>query len=290
MEKFELVLAKLSDDNTSGSEELLSRALDYLRAIVEDPELEGEKFEKALSRLPETIQDNFAEIAPLATLAERIREISGDNLKGKVAEIEEELRGKRSEQVKSIASIGESLIGENVTVSTISRSGTVLELLARARAAGRDFHVIASVGEPAREGLLMAKDLAEKGIEVTLVPDSAAGFAAAHSGIVFVGADAVTPEFFVNKIGTLPLALAASHSGVPFYVCSRLAKFYPREKLPSAVKVISARELGASDAELISSGAPLFERIPNSLVTGIVTEGGIVKPERGKIEVYEEDR
>ena len=156
-----------------------------------------------------------------------------------------------------------------------------------ARGLSKDFHVIVAISDPAKEGKIAAKHIAGRGIPVTLVPDAAIGYAVEKADIALVGADSVSEEFFLNKVGTLPMALAAKHFHVPFYVCARLAKFTPARMLPKSRRYIGPGELDPPESDLITASAPLFEMVPNSLVTGIVTESGIVTPERGRIDISE---
>ncbi len=104
------------------------------------------------------------------------------------------------------------------TVLTHSRSSTVL----RALREGRPARVICTESLPGGEGRDTA---AELGGEV--VPDKQVLAVLANVDIVVVGADAVTPEDVVNKVGTAQLALAARERGVPAYVLCGSDKFVP---------------------------------------------------------------
>ncbi|RKZ31524.1 hypothetical protein DRQ36_01755 [bacterium] len=288
MEKFDLLLAKLSDDDTSGAEQLVPKALEAMHAAIEDEEASDEELAGMLSTLVETIRESLPEITPLLKFADRIEELPEKNLRQTALELEREIRETRERETSSVASLAANLIRENSTVATISQSSTVLTTFFSAKAMGKEFHIIVPVGEPSGEGLLTAKALSENGIDVTVVPDSGAALAVQKADLVLVGADAITRDFFLNKIGTLPLAIAARHYGVPCYVCARLEKFIPAEKLSRAGRTIDPDDLGLQKTDLITVSAPLFERTPHTLITGIITEGGIVTPEKGVVEIAEQ--
>jgi translation initiation factor 2B subunit (eIF-2B alpha/beta/delta family) len=285
MEKFDLLLAKLIDDETSGAEQLVPVALDVIEAILEhDSE---EEIARMIDITAETIQERLPEMIALRRIARSIEKLPRENLHEELAILVSELRERRIRETASVAQLASSLIRENSTVATISQSSTVLNAFFRAKDSGLDFHVIVPIGEPAKEGTLTAKRLAEHEIDVTLIPDAAMAIAASRADLVIVGADAITREFFINKVGTSMLAIASRHYGVPFYVCARLVKFIHQENLPRRLRTISASELNPPKSEYITAGAPLFDKTPLSLVTGVITEGGIVSPERGIIEITE---
>ncbi|HDR91331.1 MAG TPA: hypothetical protein ENN75_03675 [candidate division Zixibacteria bacterium] len=287
MEKFNLLLAKLTDDETSGAEQLVPIALDVISAILEEDD--STEMRRMLNTAISAIRENLPEMMALRRIANAIENLPEDNLRENLEELIFDLREKRTRETSSVAQLASSLVRENSTVATISQSSTVLQSFFRAKESGLDFHVIVPVGDPAKEGLITAKKLANHEIDVTLIPDAAMAIAASRADLVLSGADAITREFFINKLGTTMLAIASRHYGVPFYVCARRVKFVHQENLPRRLRTISPSELNPPKSEYITAGAPLFEKTPLSLVTGVITEGGIVSPDRGIIEITEVD-
>ncbi len=285
MEKFDLLLAKLTDDEASGAEQLVPVALDVLEAIL------GEENEDVIRDMidatAEAIRERLPEMVALRRIANLIERLPRDNIRFELENLVTDLREKRIRETSSVAQLASSLLRENSTIATISQSSTVLQAFFRAKSSGLDFHVIAPVGHPAKEGLITARKLADREIDVTVIPDAALAIAASRADLVLVGADAITREFFINKLGTTTLAITSRHYGVPLYVCARRVKFVQQENLPRRLRTISASELEPPKSEFITAGAPLFEKTPLSLVTGVITEGGIVSPDRGIIEITE---
>ena len=87
----------------------------------------------------------------------------------------------------------------------------------------------------------------------------------------------------VNKVGTLQIALAAKHFGVPYYVTGT-----PDPKHADITTVTIEQRDPAQVCELLGTRItmegvggwyPAFDVTPPELVTGIVTEKGIYKPE-----------
>jgi methylthioribose-1-phosphate isomerase len=104
--------------------------------------------------------------------------------------------------------------------------------------------------------------------------------------LVFVGSDRITlGGDFANKIGTYGLALSAKAAGVPFYVVAptstidfKLEKGTDipiEERDPSEVTVINGRPIVPEGVGALN---PAFDVTPHDLVTGIITEEGLVAP------------
>jgi len=164
-----------------------------------------------------------------------------------IPEIEAEIKEMDERCAKNLERIAEGKV-----VTTISRSHIVEKGLLKAK------HVIVLESTPGREGLEMARYLRGRGLLATTFPDSAISYAVRACDIVVVGADAVLKDSFINKTGTLPLALTAKHFSKDFYVASPSYKF-------AEVEFEEITELSFSDDML-------FEFIPASLVTKFITE------------------
>jgi translation initiation factor 2B subunit (eIF-2B alpha/beta/delta family) len=161
------------------------------------------------------------------------------------------------------------------SVATLSRSETVRAAL---REALREATPSVLIGEsrPAREGVDVAADLADDGLDVTLTTDAALSseLAARDPDTVLVGADAVLADgSVVNKVGTRGLALEAAREDVPVYAVAAADKVRPGERFEG--------ETGA-DADLYDGSAPvrvanpIFDLTPADLVTGVITERGVL--------------
>jgi len=165
----------------------------------------------------------------------------------------------------------------DATVLTLSRSGTVLDALPAADAA------FVSESRPAREGVGVAEAVASESGEsitdVTLHTDAAVAHVLATEDVdaVVVGADAVLPDGrVVNKTGTRAAALAAAREGVPVYAVAASDK----------VRTDDAVHLEDGDPEAVYDGEadvtalnPTFDVTPADLVSGVITERGVLDAE-----------
>lgn len=173
--------------------------------------------------------------------------------------------------------------------------GTALGVIRSAIAAGKGISVLVDETRPFLQGArLTAWELAQDGIPVTLIADSAAGHFMRRGEIdaVIVGADRVAANGDVaNKIGTYTVAVLAQRHGVPFYVACPLSTIdlgvasgadIPIEER-GADEVTGYRDVRWAPAE-VTARNPVFDVTPAALVTALVTEKGVINaPDRNKI-------
>lgn len=161
-------------------------------------------------------------------------------------------------------------------VVTISYSGTVL-LTLRDLAGHRLVHVSCADGQPALEGRRMAQRLAAEGIAVTHYADAALAQALDGAEAVVVGADAVSPDWFLNKSGTRMLAAAAAQQGVPFYVCATRDKFVSRAIAKRlSIRDESPSEIWPAPPAGVTVRNRYFEAVPLDLVSAVISDIGVL--------------
>jgi methylthioribose-1-phosphate isomerase len=166
--------------------------------------------------------------------------------------------------------------------------GTSTAPIYAAHRAGIAFKVYADETRPLLQGArLTAFELQHAGVDVTLVIDGAAAslMSQGRVDLVIVGTDRVAANGdFANKIGTLGVAIAAKHFGIPFYVAcpSSTLDFHTASGAQIEIEERGDAEvthLGGQRVapEGIAARNPAFDVTPHALVTGFITERGIVK-------------
>ena len=166
--------------------------------------------------------------------------------------------------------------------------GTALGVIRAAKESGKRLSVIATETRPVMQGSrLTAFELLHDGIDVSLITDTAVGHIMAMGAInhVIVGADRVLHTGHVfNKIGTYQVAILANKHNVPFYVAAPLSTF-DFESNPDDVIIEdrSADEVVRVGRKRIAPKGvrvfnPAFDMTPPDLITGIITEKGVLKP------------
>ena len=130
-------------------------------------------------------------------------------------------------------------------------------------------------------------ELKHDGIDVSLIPDTAVGYAMAKDLVkkVIVGADRILRTGHVfNKIGTYQIALLAKEHGIPFYVAAPLSTFDMKsepddviieQREASEVTTVGDKKTAPDNIDVLN---PAFDMTPPELVTGIITEAGVARP------------
>ena len=167
--------------------------------------------------------------------------------------------------------------------------GTALGAIIEAHRQGRISHVWVDETRPYLQGArLTAWELQKAGVPATLISDNMAGHFMKQGEVdqVIVGVDRMALNGdFANKIGTYSLAVLAHHHGVSFYPALPFSSVDPRLEsgadIPieerSAAEVTSIRGVPIAPAGF-PARHPAFDVTPHQLITGIITEKGIIYP------------
>lgn len=194
---------------------------------------------------------------------------------------------------------GQALLPESATVLTHCNAGalatggfgTALGVIRAAVNAGKSIRVYADETRPYLQGArLTAYELVEDGIPTTLITDGMGASLMAKKKIdaVIVGADRVTANGDVaNKIGTYALAVLARAHGIPFYVAAPFSTIDFSMASGSSIPIEerSSREIThiGPDVRIAPEGVsvynPAFDVTPGELITAIITEKGVFRPE-----------
>jgi len=167
--------------------------------------------------------------------------------------------------------------------------GTALGVIRAAVEQGKKIKVFADETRPYLQGArLTAWELMKDGIDVTLISDNMAGWVMKKGwiNVVVVGADRIAANGDVaNKIGTYSVAILAQKHGIPFYVAAPLSTIDLNTPTGDEIPIEerSHREIthvqGVQIApDNIKCYNPAFDVTPSHLITGIITEKGIVRP------------
>jgi translation initiation factor eIF-2B subunit delta len=274
------LIRDLAEDNTSGAAELARDAAEVLVLLAKQSEAKDlNSFLGELSATGRKVIQAQPAMAPLFNLINSVL-CSMDGV-GSLVEarrrLEASARGFAEEPASRGQMISEealSLLSDGCTVLTHSRSSTVLAALLLARRRGLAFEVMCTESRPLYEGRKVAEALSKDGIRTTLVIDAAVSHVVPRADLVMVGADSVSRNGLVNKMGTCGLALDARAHAVPFYTLCGTDKF-----LPDGYPYF---EIEARDPEEVWPGSPqavevlnyYFEVTPLEYVSGLVTEQG----------------
>ena len=206
------------------------------------------------------------------------------------------IRNEDDDTCKTLGEVGAELIADGATVLTHCNAGalatasigTALAPIYEASRQGRKVAVFADETRPLLQGArLTAWELMEGGIDVTLITDNMAARVMFEGKIdaVMVGSDRIARNGDVcNKIGTYGVAVLARQHNIPFYAVAPLSTFDPDIPDGSHIPIEErpAHEItegfGKRTApENVKVYNPAFDVTPHELVTGIVTEVGLIE-------------
>jgi translation initiation factor eIF-2B subunit delta len=261
---------RIRQDRTSGAVELAIQAAEILVLLSEQPGLSA----AALRETALALVRAQPAMAPLFNLANEVLFHRPDELSTVCHDFIYRLQ--RAGQ--AIATLAAGLIRDGMTVLTHSYSSTVFQTLLLAKRAGRQFGVLCTESRPLREGVTLARKLAQQGIPVSLIVDAAVFRFLSRTQLVLVGADAVSAQGLVNKIGTAPLALAARTLGIDVYALAGSEKFFPAGYCAPAEQPKAPTEILEEAALNLTPVNLYFDSTPLEYLTGLITEQGILPP------------
>jgi len=210
----------------------------------------------------------------------------------KIADEDVEINKRMAEHGASLISDGDTVIHHcNTGALATVDWGTALGVIRTAHEHGKKIHVLVDETRPRLQGArLTAWELEQYGISYELISDNTAGYFLKAGKVqkCFVGSDRTAANGDVaNKIGTYMLALAAHDNGVPFYPVVPTStidlSLAHGDQIPIEERdpreVLSLEFMGEPVAPKNAKARNIaFDVTPNRLITGIVTENGVVYP------------
>ncbi len=176
--------------------------------------------------------------------------------------------------MKKIEEFGVSVIPENSIVLTHCHSHNVVNILKKAD----PVKVFATETRPRFQGRLTAKEISSAGIETEQIVDDAVADVMKQVDLVIIGADAITKDGVVNKVGSKMIAEIAFDYKKPVYVAA------------STLKIIEKIDIEVRDSSEVWKDAPknvkiknyAFDVVPYKHITKIITEKGLKTPKQIK--------
>jgi translation initiation factor 2B subunit (eIF-2B alpha/beta/delta family) len=265
----------LKKDGEHGAGWLTMRALEILREAASlDQSATEDKFMASLGSVIAALLEARPAMVSIANYALYYRDELGaaaltsrspQRLKKAAFSIADRLIKLHQKSAAAAARNAARLVTGRSIVMTCSYSSAVCSALEMARRGGRDFKVLAveSLHRKVSYGELTLRRLQQSGITGRIVPDSQVGWQAARADLMLCGADSVSLHgWMINGTPSLELAQMARRRGRPFYAVCEISK-------------IDARGLTAGMRE----ADPGLDMLPLELLSGLVTERGVLQPE-----------
>lgn len=198
---------------------------------------------------------------------------------------------------KKIGDFGAEVVPKGATILTHCNAGalatvgygTALGVVRSAYANDNTIQVFADETRPRQQGArITTLELVMDKIPVTIITDGMCSYFMSKGMIdmVVVGADRIAANGdSANKIGTYTVAIAAKYHNIPFYIAAPLSTIDTKIKTGAQIPIeershdevthINGKSICAEGVKVINPG---FDVTPNELITGIITEVGILKP------------
>lgn len=274
---------------------------------LEKENLSREVFIKQLSEKADYIASSRPTAVNLMWAVKKQKEII-KNSTADIAGIVEQLRqnGKRLENEdieinKKIGDYGAEVVPKGAVILTHCNAGalatvgygTALGVVRSAFAKDNTISVFADETRPRQQGArITTLELTMDGIPATLITDGMCSYFMKKKMIdmVVVGADRIAANGdTANKIGTYTVAIAAKYHNIPFYIAAPLSTIDTgiktgddiiiEERSREEVTHINGKIICAPEVDIINPG---FDVTPHELITGIITEKGILRQDYSK--------
>jgi len=260
-----------------------------------------EKLIKDLEKARKALFETRPTAVNLAWGLEKIMQVANngntvDEIKKLVVKTAQKMAVEDVEINMKMGKFGSELFENNDTIMTHCNAGalatvgygTALGVIRATKDSGKSIKVIATETRPVMQGSrLTAFELKHDNIDVSLIPDTAVGYAMSKGLVnkVVVGADRVLSTGHVyNKIGTYQVATMAKQHNIPFYVAAPLSTFdlnskpddiVIEQRKASEVTGVAGKKTAPDGINVIN---PAFDMTPPDLISGIITEVGIATP------------
>jgi translation initiation factor 2B subunit (eIF-2B alpha/beta/delta family) len=204
----------------------------------------------------------------------------------KISELCDEYLKIIKDSKKSIIENSESILGNALGLLTHCHSSTSEAVIVnQAKRMGLGFKVACSETQPLMQGRITAKNLLDAGLDVTYMEDSSResfiiGRDLFTVDAVLIGCDEITMQGdAINKIGSWGAALACYYASKPIYVVTSILKLDPSTIYkPVEIEMRKGSEVWPDAPKGLTLFNPAFELIDKQLITGFMTEFGLVRP------------
>jgi translation initiation factor 2B subunit (eIF-2B alpha/beta/delta family) len=263
MTAFYKKLEQIISNKKLGSSELVNKLNELCRTFQSDHKL-------IKSSIP-LISSQIGHFSTVSNYISELNKIVSSNDKVRIKKFFDDFSKNESAKYQSIFNKLLKYIPDSKKVITLSRSGTVLNILKIWQRMNKNIRVVVCESRPMLEGRLLAEDLLKFGLKVELVADSVMSLFVPKVDAAIIGADSVFKNGnVINKTGSKSLALLCKKYKIPFYVIATRSKFCNKKSFK--VKIENPDEIWTKKHKNLIISNIYFEEIENRLITKIFTE------------------
>lgn len=258
-------LSRIRDDNVHGSIDI---ALECCRLLIYNESADP----KVLKEMAMELLKAQGSMAAVVNLVNQVLFCLDDE--GDIRETTEHYLDHIVTSIDRIAENSFPLIEGKETIVTHSSGSTIRRVLLNAHEKGLTPRIICTESRPINEGRKLAEDLSDSGLKVTLVVDAAIFQEIEAADLVLLGADSISIQGLVNKIGTKGVAQVARNLQKDLYVLAGTDKVMPLGVRPYEKDLRNPEEIYKGSHGLDVRNY-YFDLTSMGLMSGLVTEDGI---------------
>jgi len=283
VQKIQDLLRKLKEDNVSGANEFIDKALEIIRYqlnLTDDP---YKDIREEIVSLSKQIIDARPSMAPLInTIGYLIQNLEILN-KSFIEDRLNQFNIDRKKRKESLELVFHTFLKENkkypLKVILISYSSTIINLLLKNKDYNFEIYVLES--RPLLEGQRVAEILSSH-FKTHLIIDAAIGKFIEEIDVVLIGADSILKDgSIVNKIGTFPLALLASTREKDIYAVVDSYKYNIKNHYGYSILIEEkpTKEIYKKEItnKLLEVHNYYFDITPSDHISGIISDLGVLR-------------
>ena len=233
----------------------------------------------------EPLAKNFIKYLKSSVISKKTLELSTETFMKSVEEACDEYLNIIEGSKNGILKYGLAHLKSVDAIFTHCHSSTAENLIIGLKNKNKDLKVVCTETRPLFQGRITATNLIENGVDTTMIADSAAesyitGKGLFNIDVVFIGADEIDIHGnAMNKIGSLGVVLAAYFANKPVYVITPFLKVDTDTAIkPFIVERRDPKEVWDKAPKGLKIDNPSFDIVPSNLITGYITEFGLIYP------------
>jgi ribose 1,5-bisphosphate isomerase len=283
------LIDEIKNDCSHGAGELALQAAGVIKTAAEQSQAGNiTLFKEELKVTGEQLMSVRPAMAPVYNIVNRLLDIISNNTQADDIETLRQFAVSQAERsiqdllqaINQVVRQASALIPQDDVIVTHSYSSTVMAVFIEASKTTSGLEVIMPMTGMGQLEVDTVNRLAAAGIKVTLIDVSLIAIGMNKCSKVMVGADRICADgALVNAAGTFPLAKMAHEAGKPFYVLCDTSKFDTRlkgDEVDLEDKIPTEMFLPGVLPPLIWSRRPTFDVTPFDLISGVVTENGVL--------------
>jgi len=215
-------LEAIINDRTSGAAIIESKIYRWLTSILSQSQAPSTR---SIKNSIFNLRNRFSNMANVLGLLRYVENLLVDSARNQALISLKDYRHRINQNRKWTVATTAKRITRYGSIFTLSNSSIITDAILLAKKQGWKGTVNIAESRPKREAAIPARKLVKAGLKVNYGADSMMPKLIKQSGAIFLGADAVTQSYFINKTGTQIALDSGEKSKKPIFVAADRSKF-----------------------------------------------------------------